>query len=738
MSDQKTPNPQWPQAGGGDAKQQQMYPPAGPNGYPAAPDLAFPISYSTDPAGDAPPPYMTMPRLGSDAFAYSPMQDSKPLPMPGAAGSDMGSGSVYTHEGSYPVLTFPGDQKGSQPHLAQFQQPHLQQPQPGTGAPAAPIPPYFGPYLRYGNVDYNTRVWTGSIMVITLSPQPVRVTLSPTPAVAQPLTFVSAPIDSYQQHTFHRIDLFLHMTEQPVVWRYVLEDLDPGHAFEFNVAAVGDKQWRFAFHSCNGFSSSVKPEEREKLGGVGALWKDVLTQHRVAPFYAMLGGGDQVYGDPVFKAVTGLQEWLAVKGKENRRAYVWTPQLDRDVSDFYFNLYSSHFATPNLREALASIPSIFQIDDHDIMDGWGSYPDYIQLSNVFQNIGRIAFKFYYLFQQQTNLALLQSAHQYERITPDGRTFHFIKLLGPLTAVVGPDTRGERTRSQIMSPASYDLIFNNLARLPPTVKHVIWMLAVPIVYPRLAMPETLLHTIGKTKRSANDAVNGLGKGLGSIAGGTGKLLSKIGVKVNADQWQKSAQGAWDEGMGHVKKGLGKSGLMSGMISAFGEVDLLDDMIDHWTHPAHNEERTYFIMRMQAYANQFRRRTSFISGDVHCCGFGNFYTAGLPHENDPAYMVQVIASAIVNIAPPAAVIKLVHHSAKRIEFTPGVTEEMIETFAKDVDGKALAGKIVLGRRNWGFARVGVVGDDVQFVLRVEGTGPEPGMCVEYPPVVVPALV
>ncbi|KAJ3163596.1 hypothetical protein HDU86_000179 [Geranomyces michiganensis] len=723
MSDQKVPFPQWPQAGD---EKQQGYPPAN--------------SYS-DQAGDAPPPYMTMPHhaAAGDAalYQYTPAQD-KPLPMPGAAPSDMGSGSVYTHHGSYPVLTHPHSGSGSMPHLQQFQHHDLQpqQLQPGYGAPTASAG-YFGPYLRYGNVDYNTRVWTGSIMIITQSPQPCRVTLTPMPAVAQPLTFTTVPIDTYQQHTFHRADVFLHMTEQPVVWRYVLEDVDPGRAFEFHVAAVGDKQWRFAFHSCNGFSSSVKPEEREKLGGVSALWRDVMSQHRTAPFYAMLGGGDQIYGDPVFKAVPGLQEWLAVKGKENRRTYVWTPQLEMDVSNFYFNLYSTHFASPDLRDALASIPSIFQIDDHDIMDGWGSYPDYIQLSNVFQNIGRIAFKFYYLFQQQTTLALLQGPHRFERITPDGRTFHFIKLLGPLTAVVGPDTRGERTRSQIMSPASYDLIFNNLARLPPSVKHIVWMLAVPIVYPRLAMPETLLHTIGKTKRSANDAVNGLGRGLGNLAGGTGKLLGKIGVKVNADQWQKSAKGAYDDAMGHVKKGLGKSGLMSGMISAFGEVDLLDDMIDHWTHPVHNDERTQFIMRMQAYSAEFHRRTSFISGDVHCCGFGNLYTPGLPHERDPAYMLQVIASAIVNIAPPAAVIKLVHHSAKRIDFGPGICEEMLETFDKDVDGKTPAGKIVLGRRNWGFARVGVVGDDVQFILRVEGTG-EAGQCVEYPPITVPALL
>lgn len=40
-------------------------------------------------------------------------------------------------------------------------------------------------------------------------------------------------------------------------------------------------------------------------------------------------------------------------------------------------------------------------DDHDIFDGWGSYPDTIQNCPVFQGCFHAAKRFYLLFQQHT-------------------------------------------------------------------------------------------------------------------------------------------------------------------------------------------------------------------------------------------------------------------------------------------------------------------------------------------------
>jgi hypothetical protein len=39
--------------------------------------------------------------------------------------------------------------------------------------------------------------------------------------------------------------------------------------------------------------------------------------------------------------------------------------------------------------------------DHDIIDGYGSYPNHFNRCHVFTGLGSIAFKYYMLFQQQS-------------------------------------------------------------------------------------------------------------------------------------------------------------------------------------------------------------------------------------------------------------------------------------------------------------------------------------------------
>ena len=64
--------------------------------------------------------------------------------------------------------------------------------------------------------------------------------------------------------------------------------------------------------------------------------------------------------------------------------------MEDDVTHAFFHYYTSHFDQPAVREAWAQIPSVCCLDDHDIFDGWGSYPDYLQSSHVFQNLGRFS------------------------------------------------------------------------------------------------------------------------------------------------------------------------------------------------------------------------------------------------------------------------------------------------------------------------------------------------------------
>ncbi|KAI9105320.1 hypothetical protein DFS34DRAFT_598929 [Phlyctochytrium arcticum] len=760
-----------PQSFGFPPAEQKPYPNPSPHSTPSYPtQFPTPHSHPASPYASPATSFTTLPSPHTSSYSSLPYAggmsaDSSYSSLPNAASNQSSYGSLPSN-GSNMSLTSAHEGGLS---------PHLMNPAPGQA---------FGPYVRYGNMDPNANIWYGSVLVVTSSRVPHQITLTPMPAHVQPCTLTSNILDTYLDYSFHRFDLALPMAMgNSTRWHYSI-DCFPGQPFEFNVAAAGDGNWRFAFHSCNGFSASVPKEERDKLGGVGALWSDVLKQHSTpgSEFHCMLGGGDQIYGDPLWKEIPELKQWLAMKGKENRRDAPWTAVMEQHASNFYFNVYTSHFATPNLREALSSIPSIFQIDDHDLFDGFGSYPDYLQHSHVFVNLGRVGWKFYLLFQQHTTAQLASGAgpHAHEYISPvnDGRTFHFIKHLGPNAVVVGPDTRGERTREQVLSPASYNMLFETLSnpnKVSPQVRHVVWMLAVPIVYPRLTTPETLLHHFGKTKRAANDAVNHIGKGVGKMMGGTGKLLSKVGVKVDHEAWHDKSKKSIDGAIGSVKKGLGKSGLMSGLISQFGEVDLLDDLIDHWTHPNHLAERTALLERLMDHAQRHHQRISFISGDVHCAGVGRIFHPKFDssrhnkpfdansqplNTQDPFLMYQFVASAIVNIPPPKGVLKMLHSSATTLPVGEGATgaqEEMLDLFLKDVDGSAIAGKKLIGRRNWGCARivggggvtpvlgqappVGVIpstasATNLQVELRIEST--VTGVCVPYGPIIVPPLL
>ena len=189
----------------------------------------------------------------------------------------------------------------------------------------------------------------------------------------------------------------------------------------------------------------------------------------------------------------------------------------------------------------------------------------MQFSNMFKNIGRIAIDTYLLFQHHTTLELLRNvSSDIDIFTITGTGWHFIKYLGPAVAVVGPDTRSERNPHQIMAGPTYQGIFPKVATLPPSVQHCIWMVSVPIIYPRLETAEQIAHAVGTGKKAVTGAYNVLGKVAGGVAGVVG------------------AKSVVNSGFDSVKKAVGKSGLMGGILSPFGEIDMFDEVKDSWTH------------------------------------------------------------------------------------------------------------------------------------------------------------
>jgi len=246
-------------------------------------------------------------------------------------------------------------------------------PPPSAGVDMYKIAPtngvYFGPYLRYTNMDIERGTWLGSILLVTDAPQPPTihihqsVDLSPNPRQLK-----ASPIFTHQRWTFYRYDIDLHMeAEGAAKWTYAITSHLGCTRYEFLVAGKHETNWRFIATSGNDFSLNVSANERSRIGGIGPMWKDIMQKHvECGGFHTQLGLGDQIYADRIWKEIPLLKQWLAMSGKENRKNAPWTAQHEEDVSHAYFHYYTSHFDQPYLREAFAQIPHVLQIDDHDM------------------------------------------------------------------------------------------------------------------------------------------------------------------------------------------------------------------------------------------------------------------------------------------------------------------------------------------------------------------------------------
>lgn len=246
-------------------------------------------------------------------------------------------------------------------------------PPPSSGVDVYKVAPtngvYFGPYLRYTNMDLEKGLWLGSILLVTDAPQPPTihihqsVDLSPNPRQLK-----ASPISRHQRWTFYRYNIDLKMEEYgSAKWTYAITSHLGCTRYEFLVAGRNEVNWRFIATSGNDFSLNVSANERSRVGGIGYMWKDIMAKHvECGGFHTQLGLGDQIYADRIWREIPLLKQWLSTSGKENRKNEPWTARHEEDVTHAYFHYYTSHFDQPYLREAFAQIPHVLQIDDHDM------------------------------------------------------------------------------------------------------------------------------------------------------------------------------------------------------------------------------------------------------------------------------------------------------------------------------------------------------------------------------------
>ncbi|KIW01007.1 uncharacterized protein PV09_07524 [Verruconis gallopava] len=451
--------------------------------------------------------------------------------------------------------------------------------------------------------------------------------------------------------TFWKWNLEIGLSDRQLRLAY---RINRGPAVGFWVPARGETM-NIMFHTCNGFSLSVEPDE---FSGPDPLWRDVLNAHQTRPFHAMIGGGDQIYMDAATVQTKYFGEWANSKNPHYKHNAPFTAEMQEELEKFYLNRYSMWFSQGMFGLANSQIPMINMWDDHDIIDGFGSYPDHTMSCPVMSGIGNVAFKYYMLFQHQslpiedqaTEPSWLLGAERGPYITELSRSLFM--WLGRRTALLALDCRTERTRDEILSQGTWDLVFERLRKeiVKGETHHLLVLLGVPIAYPRLNFLENIL---------------------------TSRLMDPV-------------------------KALGRTGVLGGFVNKFdGGAEILDDLDDHWTAKHHKDERNWFIQELQELAADLSVRITILSGDVHLCAVGQFYsnkTLGIPKDQDHRYMPNVISSAIVN-TPPADMVADVLNKRNKVHHLDDETDEdMVPIFSEDVNNKARNNKHLLPRRNW----------------------------------------
>lgn len=247
--------------------------------------------------------------------------------------------------------------------------------------------------------------------------------------------------------------------------------------WSFYVPAQNERP-RFAYTSCNGFSSA---DLVNKTDHPYALWETMKASHAKEPFSLLIMGGDQLYADEMWGSVSTLKAW-GKKCRKDRVQSAFTKPMKQQVERFYEDLYRTRWHDPNMADMYASIPSVMMWDDHDIFDGWGSYPADLHNCPVFQGIFNIARQYFELFQIRTtkNQSLLNAAAGHYAFGFPFRGYHILAL----------DNRVERTLEQVMGPQQWKDLLEYLDT-QATSGHLLMLSAVPVVYLDFSFSESAL-------------------------------------------------------------------------------------------------------------------------------------------------------------------------------------------------------------------------------------------------------
>jgi hypothetical protein len=374
-----------------------------------------------------------------------------------------------------------------------------------------------------------------------------------------------------------------------------------------------------AYASCNGFSD---PTLMKKVKEPNALWArlgrlhagtDRVDSQTFGPQHLLLLGGDQVYSDAMWTLIPELKAWCALP-RDKRFKTAFTATLRRKVEAHFSSIYLERWSQPEVAAVLARVPTVMMWDDHDIMDGWGSYPYEQHQCPVYQGIFEVARAAFALFQRQAIGALPPA-------TLPGQDHHNsawrIGALGLLVLDMRSERRprsgdlqasgGVLQAEQVLSPRSWDAVYQWLAAQEAGggMKHLFVMSSIPVVHPSLELIEKVLCVLP------------------------------------------------------------------------GQQEMEDDLRDHWNSPPHKAERLRLIHRLLQVA-ACGVRVTILSGDVHVAALGTIESTRDDGGSGHARVInQLTSSAIVHPTSSATEVFVLEHVARHVEQVDrGITTRMLE--------------------------------------------------------------
>lgn len=198
--------------------------------------------------------------------------------------------------------------------------------------------------------------------------------------------------------------------------------------------------------SCNGLFDFKGPEKHRHR-----MWDRLFQNAQIKKPKLLILAGDQYYQDVIEK------KWIDKLTDTDFEANYLSCKQDSLANAL------NHMSHLNYRKLMAQIPSMAQLDDHDITDGVGGRAecfDGTELKPQWRNYIKIQKELFNLLQASRNPSPVSACS-------------FIQDLGQ-TAIVAFDMRTEKNaaKKQLMEPKSKDLLFEAIRTLPHKNVHIL--------------------------------------------------------------------------------------------------------------------------------------------------------------------------------------------------------------------------------------------------------------------------